>query len=164
PIRKGKLKTPTEIGRTLRVDQNEEGYSTGCQVFVGNPGDACQPQLAVERHIEVFGEPPKQLAGDRGMGCPTNDRKLTKLGVEDICLPRPGPLTQARKAVEQEPTFWELKKWRAGIEALISVMKRVLGWDRCLFAGTSGAEAWTDWSVLTYNLRRYGRAKAAQAA
>ena len=58
---------------------------------------------------------------------------------------------------ESEPTFEELKKWRAGVEALISLMKRVFGWDRCLFEGTPGAEAWMDWSVLAYNLRLYGR-------
>jgi transposase, IS5 family len=166
PIRKGKLKTPTEFGRTVRVDQNQEGYITGYEVFVGSPGDAKQPKLAVEHHIAVFGGPPLQLAADRGMGCPTNDRKMAKLGVKDICLPQSGPLTEARKAVENDPTFVDLKNWRSGIEALISIMKRVLGWDRCRLVGTAGAEAWVDWSVLTYNLRRYGRAnpKTAQAA
>ncbi|HEY8694829.1 MAG TPA: transposase, partial [Chloroflexota bacterium] len=89
-----------------------------------------------------------------------NDRKLAKLGVRDICLPQPGPLSDARKALEKEPTFAELKKWRAGVEALISLMKRVFGWDRCLFEGTAGAEAWVDWSVLSHNLRLYGRKAA----
>jgi IS5 family transposase len=162
PIRKGKLKTPTEFGRTIRVDQSEDGYITGYAVHVGSPGDATQVVPAVEHHLKVFGRVPEQLTADRGMGCPSNDRKLAKLGVKDICLPQPGPLSEARKGVEREPTFEELKKWRAGVEALISLMKRVFGWDRCLFHDTPGAEAWLDWSVLAYNLRLYGR-KAPQA-
>ena len=158
PIRKGKLKTPTEFGRTLRVDQCAEGYITGYQVFTGNPDDMKQPVLAVEQHIERFGAPPSQVAGDRGMGKSANDRKLTKLGVELVCLAQPGPLSEARQAVEREPAFVAMKNWRAGVEALISLMKRVYGWDRCRFKETVGTEAWVDWSVLTYNLRRFGRA------
>ena len=157
PIRKGKLKTPTEFGRTVRVDQSEEGYITGYAVQIGSPGDSTQMVPAVEHHRAVFGQVPEQVTADRGMGCPSNDRKLAKLGVRDICLPQPGPLSDARKALESEPTFAELKKWRAGVEALISLMKRVFGWDRCLFHDTPGAEAWMDWSVLAYNLRLYGR-------
>jgi IS5 family transposase len=160
PIRKGKLKTPTEFGRTVRVDQSEDGYITGYAVHVGSPGDSTQVVPAVEHHRAVFGQVPEQLTADRGMGCPSNDRKLAKLGVKDICLPQPGPLSDARKALEREPTFAELKKWRAGVEALISLMKRVFGWDRCLFEGTAGAEAWVDWSVLSHNLRLYGRKAA----
>jgi IS5 family transposase len=38
PIRKGKLDKPTEFGRVVRVDQSEEGYITGYQVHIGNPG------------------------------------------------------------------------------------------------------------------------------
>jgi IS5 family transposase len=157
PIRKGKLKVPTEFGRTVRVDQSEDGYITGYAVHIGSPGDSTQMVPAVEHHRAVFGRVPDQVAADRGMGCPSNDRKLAKLGVTDICLPQSGPLSDARKAVESEPTFAELKKWRAGVEALISLMKRVFGWDRCLFEGTAGAEAWMDWSVLAHNLRLYGR-------
>ncbi|MDE3075316.1 MAG: transposase [Chloroflexota bacterium] len=124
PIRKGKLKMPTEFGRTIRVDQSEDGYITGYAVHVGSPGDSTQVVPAVEHHRTVFGRVPEQVAADRGMGCPTNDCKLAKLGVKDICFPQPGPLSDARKARESEPTFEELKKWRAGVEALISLMKR----------------------------------------
>jgi IS5 family transposase len=112
----------------------------------------------VEHHVKVFGHAPEAVAGDRGMASTSNDRQLTKLGVQAVSLPRAGPLDDARKALEQEPVFQELKKWRAGIEGLISLMKRIFGWARCLFKGTLGAEAWVGWSVLTHNLRRYGRA------
>jgi len=105
PIRKGKLKTPTEFGRTVRVDQSEDGYITGYAVHIGSPGDSTQVVPAVEHHRAVFGQAPEQLTADRGMGCPSNDRKLAKLGVRDICLPQPGPLSDARKALEQEPTL-----------------------------------------------------------
>ncbi|HVA23099.1 MAG TPA: hypothetical protein VMW62_01770 [Chloroflexota bacterium] len=36
-------------------------------------------------------------------------------------------------------------------------MKRVFGWDRWLLHDTPGAKACVDWSVLSYNLRLYGR-------
>lgn len=157
PIRKGKLDKPTEFGRVVRIDQSDEGYITGHQVHVGNPGDAGQVVPAVEHHMAVFGQAPEGFAGDRGMASTRNDRQLTELGVQTVSLPRAGPIDDQRKAVEQQSAFQELKKWRSGIEGLISLMKRVFGWARCLFKGTPGAEAWVDWSVLTHNLRRYGR-------
>jgi IS5 family transposase len=157
PIRKGKLDKPTEFGRVVRLDQSDDGYITGYQVHVGNPGDASQVIPAVAHHLAVFGQAPEGFAGDRGMASTNNDRQLAKLGVKTVSLPRAGPLDDQRKAVEQEPAFQDLKSWRAGIEGLISLMKRIFGWARCLFKGTPGAEAWVDWSVLTYNLRRYGR-------
>jgi IS5 family transposase len=157
PIRKGKLDKPTECGRVVRLDQSDDGYITGYQVHVGNPGDAGQVIPAVEHHVAVFRQAPQGFAGDRGMASTNNDRQLARLGVQTVSLPRAGPLDDQRVAVEQEPAFQELKKWRAGIEGLISLMKRVFGWARCLFKGTPGAEAWVDWSVLAHNLRRYGR-------
>lgn len=157
PIRKGKLDKPTEFGRGLRVDQSEDGYITGYDVHVGNPGDARQVVPAVEHHIAVFGQAPEGVAGDRGMASASNDRRLAELGVKVISLPRAGPIKESRKVIEQEPAFQELKKWRAGVEGLISLMKRVFGWSRCLFKRTVGAQAWVDWSVITHNLRRYGQ-------
>lgn len=157
PIRKGKLDKPTEFGRVVRIDQTDDGYITGYQVSVGNPPDSGQVVPAVEHHIAVFGHAPDGLAGDRGMASAGNDRRLAQLGVKMVSLPRAGPVDEQRKVVEQEQVFRELKNWRAGIEGLISVMKRIFGWARCLFKGTPGAEAWVDWSVLAYNLRRYGR-------
>lgn len=157
PIRKGKLDKPTEFGRVVRLDQSDDGYITGYQVHIGNPGDASQVIPAVEHHVAVFGHAPEGFAGDRGMASANNDRQLPKLGVQTVSLPRAGPIDDQRKVVEREPAFQDLKRWRAGIEGLISLMKRVFGWARCLFKGTVATEAWVDWSVLAHNLRRYGR-------
>jgi IS5 family transposase len=50
-----------------------------------------------------------------------------------------------------------LKKWRSGIEAVISNVKRGFDLRRCSWKGEAHFEAKVFWSVIADNLRVMGR-------
>ena len=102
PIRRGKLKAPTEFGFKVTVADEDRGFVTDYQVTVGNPEDSTLLVGSVERHIDAVGKVPREVAVDRGMASAPNDVKLEKLGGEHRCLPKTGKkrrMSRPRKTV-----------------------------------------------------------------
>jgi len=48
--------------------------------------------------------------------------------------------------------YQKLRNFRAGVESVISSLKRVFGWDRCTWRGFESFKAYAWASVLSYNL------------
>lgn len=153
PIRKGNLRRPTEFGYKVVVADEDRGFITDYAVTPGNPADPTLLVPAVERHTERVGYAPKEVATDRGMARPTNERALTKLGVEHCSLPRTGPKPDS----ERSAWFRRLQRFRAGGEGRISLLKRKYGWRRSRLRGLEGVTTWVGWGAITHNLVKYGR-------
>ena len=56
-----------------------------------------------------------------------------------------------------------LRNFRAGIEAVISSLKRVFGLDRCTWSGWSGFKQYVWSSIVSYNLLVLARIRLAKA-
>ena len=100
----------------------------------GNPADSerCLPML--RRHVETYGEPPQRVAFDGGYASRANLRDAKELGVEHVMFHKKRGL----KADDMTPSAWiygQLKRFRAGMEAGISYLKRCFGLDRCQWRG-----------------------------
>jgi len=147
PIRKGKLKAPTEFGYKVVIEETEDRLITGYEVFQGNPADDTVLVPAVTRHKRVFGRVPKRVTADRGMASTGNERVLVEMGVERVALPRRGKLTPTRIAYQHQ-------RWRAGVEGTISLLKWKYGMRRTGLRGHSGTRSWVAGSVWAYNLTR----------
>lgn len=154
PISRGKLKAPTEFGYKVLLGESEERLITGYEVYVGNPSDDSLLPPAVRQHRRSTGKSPQSVATDRGFSSQANEIALMAEDVQQVCLPRRGKLSERRRAVERRPWFRRLKRWRAGGEATISVLKRKYGLDRSRFRGHRGARTWVGYGVFTYNVRR----------
>jgi IS5 family transposase len=154
PIRKGKLHSPTEFGRKVLIQDTEEHVITHYEVCKGNPGDDSLLTGAVDRHIQTVGRVPRSVATDRGFGSAKNEKELKDRGVKHISLPRKGKINTERKQMQSQPWFRRLQRWRAGGEAIISLLKRKYGLNRCRFRGVNGTETWVGFGVLAYNLKR----------
>lgn len=163
PIRKGKLKAPTEFGYKVVVTDEDRGFVTDYRVLVGNPPDGEQLVPAIKRHQATVGKAPREVAGDRGMASPANEAALEALGVVYCSLPKSGGRTAAERVKEKRSWFRRLQRFRAGGEGRISVLKRKYGWRRSLRRGLSGVESWVGWGAITHNLTKYGRLQAAAA-
>lgn len=77
PIRRGKLRAPTEFGRKVLLQETEEGVVTGYRVLEGSPADETLLVAAVEDHVAVFGKaPPVAITNtSRGSaGCNAGER------------------------------------------------------------------------------------------
>jgi IS5 family transposase len=156
-IQRGKVRTPTEFGRKLWLDEVEGGIVTRYAVLAGNPPDAPNVPASLAHHRARFGRPPHLLAADRGTHSPDNEHRAAAAGVRRVCLPKPGHRTPARVAHERQRWFRRAQRWRGGIEGRISLLLRRFGLRRCRDHGADGMERWVGWGVIAHNLRVIAR-------
>lgn len=152
PIKKGKIKSPTEFGRKVLIAESEEGVITHYEVYEGNPSDESLLIDAVKGHQSNIGCTPKEVATDRGFYSKDNEDKLHTLGVKRVSMPKRGKKSKARKELESAFWFKRLQRFRAGSEATISMLKRCRGLNRILSRGTSGSKSWIAMGIMAHNL------------
>jgi IS5 family transposase len=126
-IRRNKAGKETEFGRKVWLDEVDGGLVTHWSILEGNPPDETQWQPALERHRRLFGKPPHQASGDRGLYSPTNEAYAQAQGVRRIILPKPGHKSPARRQYEAQGWFRRGRRFHAGVEGRISVLKRKFG-------------------------------------
>ena len=163
-IQRGKVRTPTEFGRKLWLDEVDGGIVTRYALLAGNPPDADQLPASLEHHRARFGRPPDLLAGDRGTHSPANEALAAAAGVRRVSLPKPGHRAAARVAHERQRWFRRAQRWRGGVEGRISLLRRRFGLRRCRDRGEDAMERWVGWGVVVHDLRVIARATARRAA
>lgn len=156
-IRRQKAGKETEFGRKVWLDEVEGGIVTHWSILAGNPPDETQWQPALDRHCRLFGKPPHQASGDRGLYSPTNESYAQGLGVKRIILPKPGHKSAARRHDEAQPWFRRARRFHIGVEGRISVLKRKHGLDRCRNHGEKGFQRWVAWGIIANNLTQIGK-------
>jgi IS5 family transposase len=163
-IRRQKAGKPVEFGHKVWLDEVDGGIVTAWRVLDGNPPDAEQWQPAIDHHLQQFDKPPWQASGDRGLYSPDNEAYARRQGVKRPILPKPGRKTEERRQYESQSWFKRGRRFHAGVEGRISVLKRKHGLDRCLDRGEKGFDKWVGWGVIAGNLTVMGRTLAAKAA
>ncbi len=151
-IRRGKVGHPDEFGHKVWLDEVDGGIVSDYRVLEGNPPDDAQWPISLQRHQALFGQPPQQASGDRGLYSPANEALAKSLGVRRVILPKPGDRCDERKQYEHQSWFRRGRHYHAGIEGRISVLKRRYGLDRCRDHGAKGFNRWVGWGVIAHNL------------
>lgn len=159
-IRRQKAGKETEFGHKVWLDEVEGGIITRWEVLDGNPDDATQWSPALDHHRQQFGKPPRQASGDRALYSPANEAYALELGVKRPILPQPGRKTESRRQYEAQPWFKRGRRFHAGVEGRISVVKRKHELDRCRDHGEANFDKWIGWGVIAGNLAVMGRALA----
>jgi IS5 family transposase len=162
-IRRQKPGKETEFGHKVWLDEVEGGIVTRWEILAGNPADEHQWQPAIDHHIEQFGRPPHQASADRALYSPDNESYAAQQGVKRIILPKPGHKTEDRRLHEAQPWFRRGRRFHAGVEGRISVLKRKHGLARARYHGQEGFARWVGWGVIANNLTQVG-IKVATAA
>jgi IS5 family transposase len=161
-IRRQKAGKETEFGRKVWLDEVEGGIVTHWSILDGNPPDETQWPPALDRHRCLFGKPPHQASGDRGLYSPSNEALAQRQGVQRIILPKPGHKSDARRQHEAQPWFRRGRRFHIGVEGRISVLKRKHGLDRCRNHGEDGFHRWVGWGVIANNLTKIGHKLASK--
>ena len=160
-IRRGKAGKETEFGHKVWLDEVDGGIITRWDVLAGNPPDTEQWQLAIDHHLRLFDKPPHQASADRGVYSPDNEAYALDQGVKRVILPQPGRKADARLIHEAQPWFKRGRKFHAGVEGRISVVKRKHELDLCRDHGEDNFDKWVGWGVIANNLTLIGRTLAA---
>ena len=161
-ICRGKAHKPVEFGHKVWLDEVEGGIVSDYRILKGNPPDSEQWQPSLDHHVEVFGRPPEQASGDRGVYSAPNEAYAKQIGVKRVILPKPGHKSEARRQHERQRWFKRGRRFHAGIEGRISVLSRKHGLDRCLYHGEAGFGRWVGWGFIAGNLAVMGAALAAR--
>ncbi len=161
-IRRGKARKKVEFGRKVWLSEVDGGIVSGFRVLEGNAGDEAQLEPALEDHLRLFGRAPELVAADRNVHSKENERLAKGFGVKKVCLPKAGKKSAAREEYEQQRWFRRARRFRAGSEGRISVMKRREYLGRCRDRGEEGFGRWVGWGVLTANLDTVARTLAAR--
>jgi len=162
-IRRGKAGKPVEYGRKVWLDEVEGGIVTRWEVLDGNSSDKLQWVPSLDTHQQLFGKPPAQASADRGVFSTDNETEAKSRGVKRVVLPKPGKKSEQRRQLEKQLWFQRARKWHAGVEGRISVLKRRFHLDRCLNQGQDGFHRWVGWGVIAHNLRKIGSTMVAKS-
>jgi len=129
---------------------------TDIVVEKGNPADNTLATKMIERHVEVFGKAPQQSCFDGAFATRANLSRIKALGVADVAFHKRREIEIA-DMTSSKRVFRALRNFRAGIEGVISFLKRVFGLERCTWRGFDSFRAYVHASVLACNLLQIAR-------
>ncbi|HEY1235806.1 MAG TPA: transposase, partial [Candidatus Binatia bacterium] len=152
PIRKGKLNKAVEFGRTLQLVQDSSGIILHYEIHQGNPSDRTELLSLVRKAKHDLGIKPTQLSTDRGYYSKENICALSRAGIQRVGIPKVGRLSRKEKRHQQSRWFRQLQRFRCGIEASMSMLKRKFGLGRVLARGSTATAVWTGLGIFSYNL------------
>ena len=122
-----------------------------CVVEEGNPADATLVERTLTRHIDLFGQAPRQLAMDGGFASKENVATAKALGVEDMAFHKKRGI-EIHEMVRSAWVFRRLRNFRSGIEGVISTLKRAFQLGRCTWRGLDSFKSYVWASVTSFNL------------
>lgn len=149
PIRKGKLRQPTEFGYVIQITEITENTRRGARGLIlpapsriGSPNESdLLPATGAE--LDALGIRPREVALDGGFAPGPVDEHLPE---------RERTFIAGRQSAGSRRTDRRLARYRVGAEGRISHLKRGYGLRRSRLKGHTGARTWTAWSTLAYNL------------
>jgi IS5 family transposase len=141
----------THYGHKLAITGGASGLLTDLVIEDGNPADASIAQRMISRQEEIYGRVPCQAAFDGGFASKANLANIQKLGVKDVMFSKKRGL-EISDMTKSTWVYKRLRDFRAGIEGMISFLKRSLGLTRCTWRGLASFKAYAWSSVVTANL------------
>ncbi len=119
----------------------------------GNPSDKEYFIDLISQQKQLFGKAPRQITADGGFASEDNVYDAKDMGVKDVCFSKPVGL-EIEEMVKSPWVFQNLRNFRAGIEGIISTLKRGFGLSKVLWKGVSGFASYVHSSVVSYNLTK----------
>ena len=133
-------------GHKLNLASGKSGMILDVVIEAGNPADAERLLPMLERHIDIYGRPPRQMAADGGYASGGNLKAAKEKGVRDMAFHKKRGL-KIEDMVRSRWVYRKLRNFRAGIEAGISCLKRAYGLARCTWKGLAHFKAYV-WSSV----------------
>ncbi len=140
-----------QYGHKLSLSSGASGLVLDVIVEDGNPADSVCLMPLLQRHISHYGQAPRDLAADGGYASAANLADAKSLGVAHVAFHKPVGLTVEAMTGDRW-LYNKLRRFRAGIEAMISYLKRCFGLSRCNWKGLDHFKAYVHSAVFTHNL------------
>jgi len=145
----------TVFGHKVCIAAGKSGIVLDCITLQGNPADSTLYPAALDRVIDLNGgRVPSSTAADGGFASKANVEYGEGKGVRSVFFNK----TKVRPK-GSELSGWMsklLRKFRAGVEGIISTLKRSRGLGRCLWNGWQSFKSYVWASVVAHNLKTLG--------
>lgn len=132
-LKRGKVAKPIEFGHMVLLQQVEEKFITGYDVFERRPSDESLVGAILKSHRRSFGQLPESLTADKGFYQSMDKLRELERDIAYVSIAKKGSRTEEEKLREHHPVFRALQRFRAGIEGTISALKRAFKMCRCLY-------------------------------
>ena len=149
----------TFFGHKICLTGGRSNLILDCQIVEGNPADATLTQTMLDRQEIIYGRCPLKVALDGGFASKAN-LKGRQRQRNQICFSKKRGL-EPEKMCRSQYVYKRLGRFRAGIEAGISWLKRSLGLDRCTWKGWQSFRSYVWVSIVSANLLTIARKQLA---
>lgn len=140
-----------KFGHKVDFSGGKSNLILDCAILTGNVSDKKLYQPAIERIEKNYGKIPESTCTDGGYASKSNSEYAQGKGVKNIVFNKiVGSLKNIASSLNMET---RLKKWRSGMEAVISNVKRGFDLFRVNWKGFEHFKSKVFWSVIAYNIR-----------
>jgi len=140
-----------QYGHKLTLSSGKSGLVLDVIIEKGNPADQVCLMPLLNRHIDHYGHPPQELAADGAYATIDNLTRAKGLGVKHVAFHKRAGLSVEAMTGDRW-LYNKLRNFRAGIEAMISYLKRCFGLSRCNWKGLDHFKTYVHSAVFTHNL------------
>jgi len=141
----------TLYGHKVFLTAGASGLIIDCVVERGNPTDSTKAVTLAKRAIKVLDTKPEQVVFDGGFSSRDNLDEIKDLGIRDVVFSK-SPGIAIKEMIKRTWLYQRLRHFRAGVEGIISFLKRSFGWDRCAWRSYGSFRAYAWGSVIAANL------------
>ena len=146
----------TTFGHKINLATGKSNLILDIVIEQGNPADSSRFISMIKRQEAIYNCVPERTATDGGYASLDNLTQAKAIGVKEVAFNK----RRGLKVEAMTKSLWvyrQLKKFRAGIEANISCLKRAYGLTRCLWRGFEKFKAYVWSSAVAYNLSVFAR-------
>lgn len=140
-----------KFGHKINLVTGKSNLVLCCEILRGNPSDTSLFESSLDKVITDYKTIPRDCVTDGGYASNKNLAYAKSKGIANIVFNKVvGSMKSIASSANMET---RLKKWRSGIEANISNIKRGFGLFQCNWKGWPHFQAKVLWSIIGYNIR-----------
>ena len=148
----------TYYGHKVCLCVGTSNLITDCLITEGNPADSELTLKMLDRQNDLYGRYPLKVALDGGFASKANLAAAKERQIKDVCFSKKRGL-EVEEMCRSQWVYNRLRRFRAGVESIISWIKRSLGFDRCTWKGQDSFVSYVWLSAVTANLMTLARSK-----
>ena len=147
-------------GHKVCLTGGRSNLITDCTIEDGNPADTDLVENMLNRQNEIYGQYPLKAAFDGGFASKDNLEIAKGMEIKDVCFAKKRGL-HVEDMCRSQWVYNRLRRFRAGIEAGISWIKRCFGFARCIWKGLRSFKSYVWASIVSANLLTIARKQLA---
>jgi IS5 family transposase len=150
----------TYYGHKICLTGGASNLILDCLIVEGNPADTSLTETMLDRQQGQYGRYPLKAALDGGFASKENLEIAKSKKIKDVCFAKKRGLSETDMC-RSHYVYKRLRRFRAGIEAGISWLKRSFGLNRCTWKGWRSFKSYVWATVVSANLLTIARKQLA---